>query len=426
MKAALFDMDGVLVDTQKYHIGIYKQIAKEYNITIDDKTIESLGGVLKEEATLIMCKVLNIEPTKNNLDALYKRKNSLYKEKIRSIKQGLLMEGAIELLEKLSKNNVPMALCSASSNAPEIVKLTGLDKYFDKNHIVDLKKVAKGKPNPEIFLRGAILLNTDPKDCVVYEDAVNGIQAAKRAGMYSIGYNINLDHNNLTYGDTTADRVVKSLSDPLCYRGLYDSFASDAKDCNLFVFDAGNVVINNIECLADIINEYNPTEKQIDEFLFDFKSYSAPLLDGSISTEDYWKHVEKCIGIKVNGNPFEKHFNPTLNQPVIDVINKLQNKGYRVALGSNIFTPHANVLERIGVTKYFDKCYMSHIINNFKPSLGFFRHICENENLKPDEIFFIDDLDENIAAAAKFGFKTLHYANDYKNEKLQQVFSFLD
>lgn len=427
MKAALFDMDGVLVDTQKYHIGIYKQMAKdEYGITLNAQEIEALGGVLKEEGAEIICNAVGIEATKTNSDKLYSIKDKLYKKIIREKKSDLLMEGAIELLQRLKDNHVKMALCSASSNAQEIVKLTGLNKFFNDNNIVDLKNVKQGKPNPEIFLKGAILLGTDPKDCVVYEDAINGIQAAKRAGMYSIGYRTNLDHNNLTYGETPADRVVSSLLDPICYNGLYSSLNNVASNCKLFVFDAGNVVINNIECLSGIINEYKPSKEQINEFLLDFKAYTAPLMDGNMSTDEYWKHVEKCMNIKVKGDPFASHFHPTLNKPIMDVIKKLRSKGYRVVLGSNTFAPHAKIIEDIGGFEYLNKCYMSHIMNQYKPHPGFFRYICENENVKPDDVFFVDDLDENIAAAAKFGLNTLHYSNKDKNKKLKKAFSFLD
>jgi beta-phosphoglucomutase len=426
MEAALFDMDGVLVDTQKYHVGIYQQIAKIYGVELSKKDIESLGGVLKNEGAIIMCNVLGIDATKENADKLYFEKNEIYKQIIREKKSDLLMEGAIDLLEKLKTNNVKMALCSASSNAPEIIQLTGLDKYFDKEHIVNLKMVKNGKPNPEIFLKGAIILGVDPKDCVVYEDAINGIEAAKRAGMYSIGYNTNLDHSSLTYGETPANRVVNSLLDHLCYKGLYSSLNSIAKNCKVFVFDAGNVILNNIECFSGIINEYNPTKEQIDEFLFDFKAYTATLMDGNMSTLEYWKHVEKCIGIKVVGDPFEKHFHPTLNKPIVDIIKKLHDKGYRVVLGSNTFAPHAKIMEKVGGLKYLDKCYMSHLINQYKPSPGFFRYICEHEGLEPEEVFFVDDLDENIAAASKYGLNTLHYSNTDKNQKLKKAFSFLD
>lgn len=427
MKAALFDMDGVLVDTQKYHVGIYEQIAKEeYGITLSENNIEALGGVLKEEGAIIICNAVGIEATKENADKLYSIKDRLYKELIREKKSELLMDGAIELLQRLQDNHVKMALCSASSNALEMISLTGLDKYFDKEHVVNLKNIKQGKPNPEIFLQGAILLGEDPKDCVVYEDAINGIQAAKRAGMYSIGYRVNLDLNNLTYGETPADRVVTSLLDPICYKGLYSSLNSNASNCKLFVFDAGNVIINNIECIPGIINEYKPTKDQINEFLLDFKSYIAPLMDGNMSTKEYWKHVEKSMKIKVVGDPFAKHFNPTLNQPIMDVIKKLQSKGYRVVLGSNTFAPHAKIMEEIGGFEYLNKCYMSHIMNQYKPHPGFFRYICENENINPENVFFIDDLDENIAAAAKYGLNTLHYSNKDKNIKLKEAFSFLD
>ncbi|MFA6865730.1 MAG: HAD-IA family hydrolase [Sphaerochaetaceae bacterium] len=426
MEAALFDMDGVLVDTQKYHVGIYKKIAKDrFNIDLGEDIVAALGGVLKEEGASIICKAVGIDDTKKNRDSLYSTKNSMYKDLIAQKGKDLLMDGSIELLEELKNNNVKMALCSASSNAKTIVKLTGLDKYFNDENIVDLNKIRQGKPAADIFLTGAMMLKVNPTDCVVYEDAVNGIMAAKKGGMYTVGFRTNIDFNGLNYGETPADRVVYDLKDPLCYRGLYSNFNDSPSDCKLFVFDAGNVIINNIECLPGIINEYKMSGSQIDEFLLDFKAYTTSLMDGSMKCSDFWKHLEDTMNLHVEGEPFARHFKPTLNKPVVNVIKRLKEQGYRVVLGSNTFDPHAKIMEEIGGLEYLDKCYMSHLMHRYKPAPSFFRYICESENIDPKEIFFVDDLAENVAAAAKFGMKTLNYKNKDKNEKLEKAFDFL-
>lgn len=424
MKAALFDMDGVLVDTQKYHISIYQQIAKEeFNKTLSKETIEALGGVLKEEGAYIVAKEVGLSPTKENCARLYEKKNNRYKKIIKEKKEKLLMEGAIELLQRLKESNIKMALCSASSNAKEIIKLTKIDHYFDT--VVDLTKVQKGKPSPEIFLAGAIQLGINPEDCVVYEDAINGIIAAKTAGMYSIGYKINLDFDSLSYGQSGADRVVSSLLDPLCYEGLYTALYDNPENCKVFVFDAGNVAINNIECLAEVIKELNLSKKEANEFLLDFNAYSAPLMDGNITCEQYWKHIKEIMKINVVGNPFYNHFFPTLNEPIIQIMKRLKDNGYRVVLGSNTFAPHAKRMYEIGLYNFIDYPYLSNEINRYKPAPSFFQYIVEKENIDASQIYFIDDLSENIASAAKEGLKTFHYINNDKNEKLKKAFKFL-
>ncbi len=424
MEAALFDMDGVLVDTQKYHVSIYQQIAKEeYNTILTEDIVIALGGVLKEEGAYIVAKALGIKPTKENCDKLYKIKNDRYKEIIREKKEELLNEGAVELLERLKSANVKMALCSASSNAKEIIKLTNIEHYFDA--VVDLTKVKRGKPNPEIFLRGAIHLGVSPKDCVVYEDAKNGIKAAKDSGMYCVGYKTNLSYDSLSYGEVGADRVVNSLLDPLCYQGLYTSLYDNPKDCRVFAFDAGNVVINNIETIAQIIDDLNLTQKQADEFILEFNEYTAPLMDGNIKCEDFWKHLADTMNLKVEGEPFAKHFKPTLNQSMVTIIKTLRERGYRVVLASNTFAPHTKIMEEIGLFKLFDHTYLSNEINRYKPSPSFFRYIIQNENVEPSQIYFVDDLSDNIASAAKEGLKSLHYKNEDKNKRLKNAFNFL-
>lgn len=424
MKAALFDMDGVLVDTQKYHVSIYQQIAKdEFNKILSTNTIEALGGVLKEEGAFIVAREIGLNPTKENCDLLYEKKNNIYKEIIKKEKENLLMDGALELLQKLKSANIKMALCSASSNAKELIKLTNIEQYFDA--IVDISKIKKGKPSPEIFLQGAIQLGVNPEDCVVYEDAINGIKAAKNAGMYSIGYNINLDFDSLTYGQSGADRVVNSLFDPLCYKGLYSSLYDSAQDCKVFVFDAGNVVINNIDCLSQIIKELKLSEVEANEFMLDFKAYAAPLMDGNISCTKYWEHINDTMNLNIKGDPFYDYFNPTFNKPIIKIMKKLKENGYRVVLGSNTFEPHEKIMEKIGLFDYTDFPYMSHIMNRYKPSPSFFKYIIEKENINASQIYFIDDLAQNIASAAIEGLNTFNYAGEDKNNHLEKIFDFL-
>ncbi len=421
MKAALFDMDGVLVDTQKYHRSCYNDIAKQYyNIELDETINEKLRGVLRREGAITFCKAVNIEPTEENILYVSTLKNNHYLKTIEKDKDNLLKPGAIELLSKLKNNKIKIALASASSNAKHVIKLTNIDKYFD--YVVDVTKIAKGKPNPAIFLDAASALCVKPSDCVVYEDAINGIEAAKAAGMYCISVDIDFSSVQYTYTNKIADRQVKTLKDPLCYQGLYRDIYDKIDDCNLFIFDAGNVVINNIHIFNDIFDHYNFTSQQRSEFVNDYANYNAPLMDGNITTEFYIKHINETMNLNIEGNPFYDFFHPELNEEVVSLIKKLRDSGKTVVLGSNTFAPHVEIMKDLGFEKLFDNIYCSNEIHHYKPNPSFFRHILEQEKVDAKNAFFIDDLDENIASAASVGINTFHYEGKDKSLKLNKIF----
>lgn len=425
MKAALFDMDGVICDTQIYHESIYRDLAKEqYNTVLDKEISQQLKGVLKNEGAKVFCQAVGLEATEENMKKVYKQKNERYQKIIKEKGKTLLIDGAEDLIIKLKKNNVLLALASASSNASYIIEMLGLKNYFD--YIVDVSKIKRGKPNPAIFLDAAINLGVDPADCVVYEDAENGIIAAKKAGMYAIGYNVDLDISKLSYSVYGADRVVTSLRDPLCYEGLYTNLPSQVEECELFIFDAGGVILKNINCFAGIFKQYNFSKTQIREFINDYINYDNPMMENMITPEQYWKHIEKNFGIKVEGNPFYDYFKPYLNDEMIDTINKLKANGKKVVLGSNTFAPHLKVMKDLGLYDLLDNIYASCEIQRYKPCPSFFRYILNSEKVDANKAMFIDDLDLNIAAAATVGLKTLHYNGENKSKLLKQTFSFLN
>ena len=420
MKAALFDMDGVLCDTQKIHHSCYVDIAKQYNVTLDEKIFDKFKGILRIEGVKLFCEAINLEINDENLNHISKLKNDLYLKKIEEKKESLLNEGTVSLLKKLKDNKVKTALVSASANAKHIVKLTNIEQYFD--YAVDASKVGKGKPNPAIFLEAASKLHIKPSDCVVYEDALNGLEAANVSNMYSIGVNVNLTTTTFTYNDKVADRYVTSLADPLCYRGLYENLNDSADECSLFIFDAGNVVIKDIHCFNGIFEEYNFSTQQKVEFIKDYNFYTAPLMDGNISTEFFLERINQNLNLNIKEDAFYTHFKPTLNQTIVDLINELKKQGKKVVLGSNTFAPHTKKMEEIGLFDLFDTVYVSNEMHQYKPNPSFFRYILEHEKTEANKAYFIDDLAENIASAASIGINTLHYINKDKNDKLKRVF----
>jgi beta-phosphoglucomutase len=422
VKAALFDMDGVLCNTQEYHNACYAEIAKKnYNITLDSSIEDKLKGVLRNEGAKIFCKAVGIRPNKENIKYISTLKNNLYLKKIEENKDSLLATGTIELLQRLKNNNVSIALVSASANAKTIIKLTKIEKYFD--YVVDAQNIGKGKPNPAIFLEAAAHLAIKPSDCVVYEDAINGIQAANDCDMYSIAVNVDFNKTTFTYSKKIADRYVKSLDDPLCYKGLYENLFDMANDSSLFIFDAGNVVIKNIHCFNGIFDQYNFTTDQKSEFIKDFNFYTAPLMDGNISTEFFLNHVNKNLNLNISGDPFYNYFNPVFNVKIVNLINKLKESGKKVVLGSNTFAPHTKKMKEMGLFELFDSVYVSNEIHHYKPNPSFFRYILEKENIEAEKAYFVDDISDNIASAASLNIKTLHYTGENKDEKLDNAFA---
>lgn len=177
-------------------------------------------------------------------------------------------------------------------------------------------------------------------------------------------------------------------------------------DLDLFIFDMGNVVIRDIHVVEPISHRL---ALPVADFLSDIRAYDTPLMDGSISTSDYWRHVEKKFSVKVYGEPFADHFHPVINEPMAEVLKALKKKGKRVVCGSNTFAPHWDLLKKWGYTDVFDASYPSHEINISKPSRQYFEYILNAEKTMAHRAFFIDDLTENIATAKQLGITTCHY-----------------
>lgn len=185
MKAFLFDLDGVIVDTAKYHYIAWKRIGEKVGFHLSHEQNESLKGVSRVESLeriLGWAKVRLMQEEKNRL---LHEKNEDYLAQIDGMGQEEILPGVLDLLQYARENNIPVALGSASKNASLILEKLGITHLFDA--IVDGNHVTKSKPDPEVFLKGAQLLNHPPQECIVFEDAAAGIAAAKAAGMTTIG-----------------------------------------------------------------------------------------------------------------------------------------------------------------------------------------------------------------------------------------------
>lgn len=185
IKACLFDLDGVLVDTAKYHYLAWKRLADELGFEFTEQDNERLKGVSRMASLDILLSIGGVELDDAAKAELAERKNNWYVEMITKMDHSEILPGAIEFLEECRSNGIKVALGSASKNAMTILNNTGLTPYFDA--IIDGTKTAAAKPDPEVFTLGASELGVTPEQCVVFEDAEAGIEAAQRAGMRSIG-----------------------------------------------------------------------------------------------------------------------------------------------------------------------------------------------------------------------------------------------
>ncbi len=185
IKACIFDLDGVIVDTAKYHYIAWKEIANELGFEFSETHNEKLKGVSRMKSLDIMLAVGGINLNREQKEALAAKKNEIYLKYILNMGSEEILPGAMELLLELRKKGISTALGSASKNAVTILEKLKLTDLFDA--IIDGNKTTKAKPDPEVFLKAASELKVNPNDCIVFEDAPAGVEAALAAGMKCIG-----------------------------------------------------------------------------------------------------------------------------------------------------------------------------------------------------------------------------------------------
>lgn len=185
MKGAIFDLDGVIVDTAKYHYLAWAKLADELGFAFTEEHNERLKGVSRMRSLDILLEVGGQNFSEEDKLTMADKKNKLYVEYISSLNESELLPGVKEYLVELRARGVGIALGSASKNAVFILDKLNIADLFDA--IVDGNKVSRAKPDPEVFLIACAELGLQPVDCVVFEDAEAGVQAAKAAGMQVVG-----------------------------------------------------------------------------------------------------------------------------------------------------------------------------------------------------------------------------------------------
>ncbi|MGI6433634.1 MAG: HAD family hydrolase [Sphaerochaetaceae bacterium] len=189
----------------------------------------------------------------------------------------------------------------------------------------------------------------------------------------------------------------------------------------LYMFDMGNVIIKNIDTSDAIIDYYNLSKQ---EFLADIAAYEYPLMEGVLSSQQYWQHVEHKFNITIEGDPLADFFNPTWNRPVKELVERLRNEGKRVICASNTVESHYQTLMNFGYFSLFEKVYASFAMGLTKPSRQFFEFILEKEEVEAHQVCFVDDLLENVLTAQTLGIATFHYAptDNYETDERLKVF----
>ena len=196
-RAVIFDLDGVIVSTDEHHYRAWKKIADEEAIYFDDIINMRLRGVSRMESLEVVLEKSKKQYSKEEKFLLAERKNSYYKDLIKSLTPDDILPGAIDLLSLLKENGIKIAIGSSSKNSPEILSYIGLDSYFDAT--VDGNDISNSKPHPEVFLKASERLGVKPEDCLVIEDAASGVAAALAAGMKVIGVGSAANDKNADY-----------------------------------------------------------------------------------------------------------------------------------------------------------------------------------------------------------------------------------
>jgi beta-phosphoglucomutase len=183
--ACIFDLDGVIVDTARYHFLAWKRLTDQLGIHFTEEDNERLKGVSRMASLEIILGIGNRKVNERQKQEYATLKNSWYIDYISKMTPDEVLPGCLTFIEELRNANVRVAIGSASKNTPMILERVGIRDLFDA--IADGNIVREAKPNPEVFIKAAEMVGIKPGKCVVFEDAVAGVQAALNAGMMCIG-----------------------------------------------------------------------------------------------------------------------------------------------------------------------------------------------------------------------------------------------
>ena len=214
IKAFLFDLDGVIVDTAIYHYQAWKRLANELGFDISETFNEQLKGVSRMDSLDIILAHGGLTLPDERKTELATQKNEWYLELVSRMTSDDILPGVATFFSQVKKAGLLIGLGSASKNAPLILARIGIADEFDV--VIDGNKVGRSKPDPEVFTKGADELGVPYAECVVFEDAVAGVEAGKRAGMFTVGIGSSdvLTQADLVapgLGELTVEEVLKAV-----------------------------------------------------------------------------------------------------------------------------------------------------------------------------------------------------------------------
>lgn len=204
IKACIFDLDGVIVDTAIYHYKAWKRLANSLGFDFTEHQNEQLKGVSRVRSLELILGWGGITKTPAEQEALATQKNTWYVDMISHMTPAEILPGAKEFVQACRDAGIKTALGSASKNSMTILEKIGMADMFDA--VIDGNKVSKAKPDPEVFLKGAEAVGVPPAECVVFEDAIAGVEAAHAGGMKAVGIG-----SSEVLGE--ADLVISGLSE---------------------------------------------------------------------------------------------------------------------------------------------------------------------------------------------------------------------
>lgn len=205
--AIIFDLDGVICSTDKYHYTAWKKLADNLDIYFDESINNRLRGVSRMESLEIILERSSKQYTEDEKIKFAEQKNEIYKELLKKMTEEDLPEEVKKTLLELRARGVKLAIGSSSKNAKTILAQIGLDNFFDA--VSDGTNITNSKPNPEVFLMAAEFLGEKPEYCLVVEDAEAGIEAAVRGGFHAAGIGDACKHSCVTYKLQTFDEILE-------------------------------------------------------------------------------------------------------------------------------------------------------------------------------------------------------------------------
>jgi beta-phosphoglucomutase len=210
IKGFLFDLDGVIVDTAVFHFQAWRRLAQKLGGDFTEEQNEQLKGVSRVDSLKKIIEWTGATVSDEEFQTLMVEKNEWYLELVQGLGPQDALPGALDFLQTAYDQGIKIALGSASKNAPMILEKLGITPLFTA--IIDGNNVVNGKPHPEVFLKGAQALGLEPSECVVFEDSIAGVQAAKAGGMSSVGIGdaetLQADIHFTALGDSTPEALV--------------------------------------------------------------------------------------------------------------------------------------------------------------------------------------------------------------------------